>query len=154
MPQPTHHIPAQDPPGHGQRRFGCRTERLGVSRAHPLGTMGQLTDDMHRPIEGEQAAMTMIAYGELAPTRQAPAIFDVEVEACKDRVVGPAVWHDRPFLAWELSGNDYTRRRYYAALAFCRTVDYLYWQRTNRKILQCINTLIRESQRTPFEGIG
>jgi hypothetical protein len=84
--------------------------------------MGQLTDDMHRPIEGEQAAMTMIAYGELAPTRQAPAIFDVEVEACKDRVVGPAVWHDRPLLAWELSGNDHTRRRYYAALAFCRTV--------------------------------
>lgn len=32
--------------------------------------------------------------------------------------------------------------------------DYLYWQRTDRKILQRINTLIRESQRTPFEGIG
>ena len=32
--------------------------------------------------------------------------------------------------------------------------DYLYWQRTDRKILQRINTLIRESQRTPFAGIG
>jgi toxin YoeB len=32
--------------------------------------------------------------------------------------------------------------------------DYLYWQRTDRKILQRINTLIREIQRTPFEGIG
>jgi toxin YoeB len=32
--------------------------------------------------------------------------------------------------------------------------DYLYWQRTDRKILQQINTLIREIQRTPFEGIG
>jgi toxin YoeB len=32
--------------------------------------------------------------------------------------------------------------------------DYLYWQRTDRKILQRINTLIKESQRTPFEGIG
>ena len=32
--------------------------------------------------------------------------------------------------------------------------DYLYWQRTDRKILQRINTLIRESQRAPFEGIG
>jgi toxin YoeB len=32
--------------------------------------------------------------------------------------------------------------------------DYLYWQRTDRKILQCINTLSREIQRAPFEGIG
>jgi toxin YoeB len=32
--------------------------------------------------------------------------------------------------------------------------DYLYWQRTDRKIFQRINTLLREIQRTPFEGIG
>ena len=32
--------------------------------------------------------------------------------------------------------------------------DYLYWQRTDRKILQRINTLIRDIQRAPFEGIG
>ena len=32
--------------------------------------------------------------------------------------------------------------------------DYLYWQRTDRKALQRINLLIREIQRTPFEGTG
>lgn len=32
--------------------------------------------------------------------------------------------------------------------------DYLYWQRTDRKILQRINTLIKETQRTPFAGLG
>ena len=32
--------------------------------------------------------------------------------------------------------------------------DYLYWQRTDRKVLQRINTLIREVQRAPFVGIG
>jgi toxin YoeB len=32
--------------------------------------------------------------------------------------------------------------------------DYLYWQRTDKKILKRINTLIKEIQRTPFEGIG
>ncbi len=32
--------------------------------------------------------------------------------------------------------------------------DYLYWQRTDRKIVQRVNTLIREIQRAPFEGIG
>jgi len=32
--------------------------------------------------------------------------------------------------------------------------DYLYWQHTDKKILQRINTLIREIQRDPFRGIG
>jgi toxin YoeB len=32
--------------------------------------------------------------------------------------------------------------------------DYLYWQRTDRKVLDRINKLIREIQRTPFEGAG
>ena len=32
--------------------------------------------------------------------------------------------------------------------------DYLYWQRTDRKVLQRINALIKEIQRTPFEGTG
>ena len=32
--------------------------------------------------------------------------------------------------------------------------DYLYWQRADRKILQRINTLIKECQRAPFEGMG
>ncbi len=32
--------------------------------------------------------------------------------------------------------------------------DYLYWQKTDKKILRRINTLIKETKRTPFEGIG
>ncbi|SHG22921.1 Txe/YoeB family addiction module toxin [Flagellimonas flava] len=32
--------------------------------------------------------------------------------------------------------------------------DYLYWQRTDKKIAQRINDLIKSCQRTPFEGIG
>lgn len=32
--------------------------------------------------------------------------------------------------------------------------DYLYWQGQDKKTLKRINTLIREVQRTPFEGIG
>jgi toxin YoeB len=32
--------------------------------------------------------------------------------------------------------------------------DYLYWQKTDRKILGRINTLIQEIKRNPFEGIG
>lgn len=32
--------------------------------------------------------------------------------------------------------------------------DYLYWQRTDRRILRRINTLIKETRRVPWEGIG
>jgi toxin YoeB len=32
--------------------------------------------------------------------------------------------------------------------------DYLYWNETDKKILQKINELIKEIDRTPFEGIG
>lgn len=32
--------------------------------------------------------------------------------------------------------------------------DYLYWQKTDRRILARINNLIREIQREPFTGIG
>lgn len=32
--------------------------------------------------------------------------------------------------------------------------DYLYWQKTDKKTLERINTLIKEIQRTPFTGTG
>ncbi|RUM52122.1 MAG: Txe/YoeB family addiction module toxin [Marinomonas sp.] len=32
--------------------------------------------------------------------------------------------------------------------------DYLYWQSTDKKVLRRINTLIKEIQRQPYEGIG
>jgi len=32
--------------------------------------------------------------------------------------------------------------------------DYLHWQKSNKKILKRINLLIKDVQRSPFEGIG
>jgi toxin YoeB len=32
--------------------------------------------------------------------------------------------------------------------------DYLYWQRSDKKILRRINKLIKEVMRTPFQGLG
>ena len=32
--------------------------------------------------------------------------------------------------------------------------DYLYWQRTDKKLLKRINALIQDIQRSPFVGIG
>ena len=33
-------------------------------------------------------------------------------------------------------------------------VDYLYWQTQDKKALKRINTLIKDIQRSPFDGIG
>jgi toxin YoeB len=32
--------------------------------------------------------------------------------------------------------------------------DYLYWQKTDKKLLHRINTIIKDISRSPFEGIG
>ncbi|MBK7730014.1 MAG: Txe/YoeB family addiction module toxin [Gammaproteobacteria bacterium] len=32
--------------------------------------------------------------------------------------------------------------------------DYLYWQKTDKKILVRINSIIKDITRSPFEGIG
>ena len=32
--------------------------------------------------------------------------------------------------------------------------DYIYWQNTNKSVLKRINALIKEIDRTPFEGSG
>lgn len=32
--------------------------------------------------------------------------------------------------------------------------DYLFWQKTDKKVLRRINTLIKETKLNPFEGIG
>ncbi|MFV2059848.1 MAG: Txe/YoeB family addiction module toxin [Gammaproteobacteria bacterium] len=32
--------------------------------------------------------------------------------------------------------------------------DYLYWQKTEKKMVKRINSLIKNIQRSPFEGIG
>jgi len=32
--------------------------------------------------------------------------------------------------------------------------DYLFWQKTDKKVLKRINVLIKSCERTPFSGIG
>ena len=32
--------------------------------------------------------------------------------------------------------------------------DYIYWQKTDKKIVKRINSLIKDITRSPFEGIG
>lgn len=32
--------------------------------------------------------------------------------------------------------------------------EYLYWQKTDKRVLKKINTLLKDAQRSPFAGLG
>lgn len=32
--------------------------------------------------------------------------------------------------------------------------EYLYWQKTDKKVVKRVNNLIKDAMRTPFDGIG
>lgn len=88
------------------------------------------------------------------PVHALPALFRGKYKAALTTAglrahVPPQVWRtgSRP---WDRTGVAGVKR-IFSEHAW---EDYVYWQRTDRKILQRINTLIRESQRAPFEGIG
>src|SRR5207302_5097952 len=52
-------------------------------------------------------------------------------------VFGPAVWHGRPLLAWDVAPDDHTRHRHNSALAFCRTVVYQNAQALLSPFMRC-----------------
>src|SRR5262249_42728824 len=122
LAQPTHHIPAQDPPRHSDRGLGFWTERLGMGRAGACGAMRQLTDQMQGPVEREHPMMAMVTRGQRPAARPAPPLLDSQFDACELRVFRPAVWHDDPLLVHGVLGNQHTISRPLWVLAFCRTI--------------------------------
>src|SRR5215813_12841423 len=125
LAQPTHHIPAQDPPRHSDRGLGFWTERLGMGRAGACGAMRQLTDQVQGPVEREHSMMAMVTRGQRPAARPAPPLLDSQFDACELRVFRPAVWHDDPLLVYDVLGNQHTISRPLWVLAFCRTIDFL-----------------------------
>ena len=111
LAQPTYHIPTEHPPRHRERglRFGTHGPR--VSRAHTLGAMGEFTDDVDGPVQGQQTTMAMITYGQGAAARSAPPILDFQGDTGKGGVLRPAVWHGRPLLAKDADDDNHTRYR-------------------------------------------
>src|SRR5215813_4286829 len=72
LPQPTHHIPAEHPPRHGDRGLRFWTERLGMGRAGARGAMRELADQMQGPLEREHPMMAMVTNGQRTAARPAP----------------------------------------------------------------------------------
>src|SRR5215471_5971720 len=124
LPQPTHHIPAEHPPRHGDRGLSFGTERLGMGRAGARGAMRELADQMQRPIEREHPMMAMVTNGQRTAACPAPLLLDCQFDACELRVFWPAIRHEGPLLVQDMVGNQHTIYRPMCVLAFYRIVDY------------------------------
>src|SRR5262249_48452624 len=124
LAQPTYHIPAEDPPRHGDRGLSFWTDRVGMGWAGACGAMCQLADQMQRPVEREHPMMAMVTRSQRASTCPAPPLFDYHFDACEPRVFWPAVWHDGPLLVQDVLGNYPPIAVPIGVLAFCRTVVF------------------------------
>jgi hypothetical protein len=86
------------------------------------GTMCQLADQMHGPVEREHTMMAMVTNSQRASTRPAPRLLDCECQACEYRLFRPAVGHDGALPVQDVLGNHHTIDRHPCVLAFCRTI--------------------------------
>src|SRR5215468_9806857 len=95
-----------------------------MGRAGARGTMCQLADQMHGPIEREHAMLAMVTDSQRASTRPAPRLLDCECKACEYRLFRPAVCHSGSLPVQDVLGNHHTIDRHPYVLAFCRTIDF------------------------------
>src|SRR5262249_28261074 len=124
LPQPTHHIPAEHPPRHGDRGLSFGTERLGMGRAGARGAMRELADQMQGPSERQHPMMAMVTHGQRTAARPAPLLLDCQFDACELRVCWPAIRHEGPLLFQDRLGNHHTIYTPICVLAFYRIVVY------------------------------
>src|SRR5215470_681209 len=145
LPQPTHHIPAEHPPRHGDRGLSFGTERLGMGRAGARGAMRELADQMQGPIEREHPMMAMVTNGQRTAARPAPLLLDCQCDACELRVFWPAIRHEGPLLVQAMVGNQHTIYRLMCVLAFYRIVEIKQtYQNRNRMWLHPVKISLLE----------
>jgi hypothetical protein len=75
-------------------RLSERAEGVGVGRAVRRRTVGQLANDLDRPLEGEDAVEAMITDVEAAAALRAALALDGQHTPRKSRFGRPAITHD------------------------------------------------------------
>ena len=93
MPDPAEDVPADRHLGQGDGDFEFGTLGLGVSRTGRIGTAVELADQLHRPVQGMEAAIAVIADVHHPSTDRTVAIKDVEFPESEIRVRRPLVSH-------------------------------------------------------------
>ena len=93
MSDPAEDVPADRPAGRGDGGFEFGTLGLGVAGAVAIGAVVELADQLHRAVEGMEAAIAVIADVHHPPTDRTVPVEDVEFPESEIRIRGPLVRH-------------------------------------------------------------
>src|SRR3954453_21444509 len=93
MADPAEDVPADRHLGQGEGDLELGALGLGVSRAGRIGTVVELADQLHRPVQGMEAAVAMIADVHPPSTDRTVPVQDVELPESEIRVRRPSVSH-------------------------------------------------------------
>ncbi len=93
MPDPTEDVPADSPAGQGDHRFDLGALGLVVPGTAGIGTVVELADQLHRPVQGMEAAIAVIADVHHPSTDRTVAVKDVEFPEGEIGVRRPLVSH-------------------------------------------------------------
>ena len=112
MSNPAEDVPADRHLGQSNGDFEFGTLGLGVSWTARIGTVVELADQLHRSVQGMEAAIPMIADVHHPSADRTVAVKDVEFPQGEIRVGRPSVSHSAYLRDNELSldSRDQSRR--------------------------------------------
>src|SRR5262249_49402309 len=93
MTDPAKDIPADGPFGQSDGDFEFRALGRGVAGAGEIGTVVELADQFHRPLQGVEVAVAVVTDRHHPPARRAIPLEDIEFPSREIRILGPGVRH-------------------------------------------------------------
>ena len=93
MPDPAEDIPTDGHLGQGDSDFEFGALGLGVSRTGRIGTVVELADQLHRTVQGMEAAIPVIADVHHPTTDRTVPVKDIEFPESEIGVRRPSVSH-------------------------------------------------------------
>jgi hypothetical protein len=93
MADPTEDVPPDGPLGQGDRDFELGALGLGVTGTGGVGAVVELTDQLHRPLQGMDAAIAVVADVHHAPAGRAVTVQDIEFPEGEIGILRPGVRH-------------------------------------------------------------
>jgi hypothetical protein len=93
MSDPTQNVPADRPFGQRDGDFEFRALGPRLTGAVGIGAVVELANQFHRPLQGMEAAIAVVANVHSPPTDRTIAVQDVEFPLTEIGVLGPVVRH-------------------------------------------------------------
>jgi hypothetical protein len=93
MSDPAEDVPTDRHLGQSEGDFEFGALGLGVSRTGRIGTVVELADQLHRTVQGMEAAMPVIADVHLPPTDRTVPVKNIEFPQSEICVQRPSVSH-------------------------------------------------------------